>query len=88
MKRLVKGSVTDKIHVAENAEHENEVTFGITDLVDIMHQIEELNAFNIAARNHEGTLQLQVGDSIYEIDVHRTDKRYPRRRVRKVELEP
>jgi len=82
MKRLLK-----KINASSEANNadtnEDKISFSITDLVDIISQIEELNE-NVAIRGHEGTLQLAVGDSIYEI-CDLKSQRYPRRRLRKVE---
>jgi len=87
MKRLiVQTAAPNKVHVAGSAEDKksNEHMFSIIDIVDIISQLEEMSDYNIAVRNYEDTLQLGIGDTIYEIcDIK--DQRYPRRRLRKLE---
>jgi hypothetical protein len=82
MKRLLK-AVSPPSEI-ETADKDNKYDFTYVDLVDILRQIEELKNYNVAVRMEEGMLQLAVGDSIYEISEVKS-KRYPRRRLRKLE---
>jgi len=67
----------------DEPEREIKIRFSPTELVDILLQIEELDS-TVAIRMYDGALQLQVGDSTYEIDDAKRN-RYPKRRLRKLE---
>jgi hypothetical protein len=85
MKKLLKAnSPPSEIDTADKDEKKSKHDFTYTDLVDILRQIEELKNYNIAIRIEEGMLQLAISDAVYEISEAK-DKRYPRRRLRKLD---
>ena len=88
MKRLLKSTIPpNSFTVAETdtdtKTDENKYRFSTRDLVDVLNQIDELD-HNVAIGNHDGVLQLAVGNSVYAIDPV-TENRHPRRRLRKLE---
>ena len=76
MKRLLKSDV----FAAEENSNKNE--FNFADIADILNQIEELQKYNVAIRKEDGELQLNVGESVYKIELQAD--RYPRRRLTKI----
>ena len=87
MKRLIiQATPPTDVAVADDAANkvaDNKYRFSATDLVDILNQIDEVKD-NAAIKIEDGILILGVGDSRYEISEIR-EKRYPRRRLRKLE---
>ena len=94
MKILIRQkTVPSKVHFADSDNSndtnnsdtdKNKNVFNYVDLVNILEQINELSDFNIGISTHDSILRLTVGDSVYEIS-DRTNKQYPRRRLRKLE---